>query len=308
MLTLPPLVNYLALGVGLLLISNYALRFLLFVYAYFLRPSVNLKKYGSWAVVTGSTDGIGKAYCHELAKKGINICLISRNMDKLKAEASDIESKYKVKTKVIAFDFNTSDDSKYDTLYNQFSDLEVGILVNNVGVSYEHPMFLEELQRNSIDSLINCNVRAATVLSKLVIPSMVQRKKGAIINLSSISALTPIPFLSVYSGTKAFVERFTISLNLEYGSKGIFVQNITPGIVVSNMSKIRRPSLFQPLPNVFVKSAVATIGHDRNTAGYWAHEIQAFVLRNFPSFIIDKQMADLHLGQRKRALAKKKSQ
>jgi 17beta-estradiol 17-dehydrogenase / very-long-chain 3-oxoacyl-CoA reductase len=67
--------------------------------------SLNLKKYGSWAVVTGCTDGIGKAYAENLAKKGLNIVLISRTLEKLQEQAKSIKEKYKVETKVISADF-----------------------------------------------------------------------------------------------------------------------------------------------------------------------------------------------------------
>jgi len=67
--------------------------------------SLNLKNYGSWAVVTGCTDGIGKAYAENLAKKGLNIVLISRTIEKLQEQAKSIEEKYRVKTKVISADF-----------------------------------------------------------------------------------------------------------------------------------------------------------------------------------------------------------
>ena len=67
--------------------------------------SLNLKKYGSWAVVTGCTDGIGKAYAEELAKRGLNIVLISRTLEKLQEQAKSIQDTYKVETKVISADF-----------------------------------------------------------------------------------------------------------------------------------------------------------------------------------------------------------
>jgi 17beta-estradiol 17-dehydrogenase / very-long-chain 3-oxoacyl-CoA reductase len=74
--------------------------------------SLNLKKYGSWAVVTGCTDGIGKAYAESLAKKGLNIVLISRTLEKLQEQAKSIQEKYKVETKVISADFTGSYFSK----------------------------------------------------------------------------------------------------------------------------------------------------------------------------------------------------
>ena len=67
--------------------------------------TLNLKKYGAWAVVTGCTDGIGKAYAESLAKRGLNVVLISRTLEKLQEQAKSIEDTYKVQTKVISADF-----------------------------------------------------------------------------------------------------------------------------------------------------------------------------------------------------------
>ncbi|EGC36080.1 hypothetical protein DICPUDRAFT_78235 [Dictyostelium purpureum] len=297
-----------SLIIGLGIVIRYAYRFIMFVYAFSLRAPVNIKKYGSWVVVTGATDGIGKAYCHQFAKKGLNICLVSRSQEKLNLVASEIENKYNVQTKVISFDFNTTDDTKYQALYKQLGGLDIGVLVNNVGISYEHPMYLDELQPSTIESLINLNVRSLTVLSKFVLPTMSEKKRGCIINLSSFSGIAPsgVALLSVYSGTKAYVEKFSLALNTEYAKRGVFVQCITPGIVVSNMSKVRRTSLFVPSPEAFTRSAVATIGHEKITTGYWSHEIQAFFIKSLPEFVTEKILFDMHLGQRKRALNKKK--
>ena len=82
---------------------------------------------------------------------------------------------------------------------------------------------------------------------------MVERKKGAIINISSFSAAIPTPLLSVYSASKSYVDLFSQGLAKEYLSKGITVQCVLPGHVVSKLSKIRRPSLNVPSPSVFVR-------------------------------------------------------
>ena len=80
-----------------------------------------------------------------------------------------------------------------------------------------------------------------------------QRKKGAVINISSFSAAIPAPLLSVYSASKSYVDLLSQGMAKEYSSKGITVQCVLPNMVVSNLSKIRRPSLMVPTPNVFVR-------------------------------------------------------
>ncbi|EGC36363.1 hypothetical protein DICPUDRAFT_31983 [Dictyostelium purpureum] len=278
-----------SLAIGLGVILRFAYYLVMFVFAFTVRTPINIKKYGSWVVVTGATDGIGKAYCHQFAKKGLKICLVSRSQEKLDSVASEIEKKYQVKTKVISFDFDTPDDTKYQALFKQLSDLDIGVLVNNVGIAYD-PILFDELQPSVIESLINLNVRPLTVLCKFVIPNMVEKRRGCIINIGSITANAPggCPLLSVYCGTKAYIEKFTLSLSYEYAPKGVFVQCVTPGIVASKMTKINKPSFFIASPEALARSAVSTIGYEKITTGYWTHEIEAFLLRNVPQFISEK--------------------
>ncbi|KFM71039.1 Hydroxysteroid dehydrogenase-like protein 1, partial [Stegodyphus mimosarum] len=99
---------------------------------------VNLTRYGRWAVVTGGTDGIGKAYARELARQGLDIIIISRNRDKLERTARDIEKDFNVQTFIIQADFSRGREI-YNHISEQLADKEIGILINNVGVMYEYP-------------------------------------------------------------------------------------------------------------------------------------------------------------------------
>jgi 17beta-estradiol 17-dehydrogenase / very-long-chain 3-oxoacyl-CoA reductase len=96
---------------------------------------VNFRKYGEWAVVTGCTDGIGKAYAEYFAKIGLNVVLISRNLEKLNQQANELGETFKVSTKVIAADFTQN--TIYPRIKTILNDLDIGVLVNNVGLSYE---------------------------------------------------------------------------------------------------------------------------------------------------------------------------
>ena len=95
---------YFGLAVFSFVVLKYAVKIAKNLYAFTL-GGINLKKYGDWAVVTGCTDGIGKAYAEKLAKKGMNIVLLSRSLDKLTDMSEYLIAKYKIKTKVIAADF-----------------------------------------------------------------------------------------------------------------------------------------------------------------------------------------------------------
>lgn len=236
--------------------------------------SIRLKEMGSWAVVTGATDGIGKAYAKALAKKGLNVVLISRTRSKLEEVAKEIEAESKVQTRIVTADF-TSGPEIYEGIRAQTADLEVGVLVNNVGMSYANPEYYLALpdQEKFISKIVTCNIFSVTRMCSLFLPGMVERRKGVVINISSLSAVIPAPLLTVYAASKAFVDKFSDDLATEYAHHGITVQSVLPGPVATNMSKIRRPTWMSCAPKTFVSSALATLGIARHTTGYYPHSL-----------------------------------
>lgn len=180
---------------------------LTWVYVNFLRPSKNLKKYGSWALVTGSTDGIGKAFAFELAKKGLNLVLVGRNVKKLEDVSSEIKSKYsKTEVKNVVLDFSGSDLKEgVEKIKDVIKDLDVGVLINNAGVSYPYARFFHEVDDELLNNLIKVNVEGTTRVTQAVLPGMLQRKRGAIVNIGSGAAIVipSDPLYAVYAATKA---------------------------------------------------------------------------------------------------------
>ncbi|XP_058161485.1 very-long-chain 3-oxoacyl-CoA reductase isoform X4 [Dasypus novemcinctus] len=241
-------------------------------------------------VVTGSTDGIGKAYAEELAKCGMKVVLISRSQDKLNQVSSEIREKFKVETRTIAADFGSVD--IYDTIKRGLEGLEIGILVNNVGTSYEYPesfLNVSDLD-NTIKKLINVNIVSVCKMTRLVLPGMEERSKGVILNISSISGMYPVPLLALYSASKAFVDYFSQCLHEEYKSKGIFVQSVLPYLVATKLAKIRKATLDKPSSETFVKSALKTVGLQSRTNGYVIHFLLASIMSLLPSWICLKIM------------------
>ncbi|XP_047631901.1 very-long-chain 3-oxoacyl-CoA reductase [Phacochoerus africanus] len=243
---------------------------------------------GEWAVVTGGTDGIGKSYAEELAKRGMKIVLISRSQDKLDQVSSEISEKFKVETKTIAVDFTSED--IYDKIKASLAGLNIGVLVNNVGMSYEYPEYFLDIPDldNTIKKLITVNALSVCKMTRLVLPGMVERSKGAILNISSASGMYPVPLLTIYSATKAFVDFFSQCLHEEYKSKGIIVQSVLPYYVATKLAKIKRPTWDKPSPETFVKSAMKTIGVQSRTNGYPIHSLMASVSASLPSWLYFK--------------------
>ncbi|XP_037936701.1 very-long-chain 3-oxoacyl-CoA reductase-like [Teleopsis dalmanni] len=274
----------------------------------FLGSRIDFRRFGAWAVVTGATDGIGKAYAKALAKKGLNVVLISRSLSKLAAVAKEITDAHNVQIKIIDIDF-TDGPQIYQKIEKNITGLDIGVLVNNVGISYLYPeFFIEYITRypQFLRDIISVNIHSVTNMCGLVLPNMIAKKKGVIINLSSTAAVIPYSLLSVYSGTKAFVDKFSVDLQTEYRNQGIIVQSVQPGFVATNMAKIRKSTLLAPSPDTYVASALKTVGIARQTAGYLPHALLQLRIHLLGAVAGD-QMArnfifNFFSGMRKRAL------
>uniref|UniRef100_A0A2K6A9N3 Very-long-chain 3-oxoacyl-CoA reductase n=1 Tax=Mandrillus leucophaeus TaxID=9568 RepID=A0A2K6A9N3_MANLE len=245
---------------------------------------------GEWAVVTGGTDGIGKSYAEELAKRGMKVVLISRSQDKLDQVSSEIKEKFKVETRTIAVDFTLED--IYDKIKTGLAGLEIGILVNNVGMSYEYPEYFLD-----VPDLDNVSLSLYIMVTKRI-------SKGAILNISSGSGMFPVPLLTIYSATKTFVDFFSQCLHEEYRSKGIFVQSVLPYFVATKLAKIRKPTLDKPTPETFVKSAIKTVGLQSRTNGYLIHVLMGWIISNLPSWIYLKIVMNMNKATRAHYLKK----
>ncbi|XP_020312103.1 very-long-chain 3-oxoacyl-CoA reductase-A [Oncorhynchus mykiss] len=234
-------------------------------------------KLGKWAVVTGATDGIGKVYAEELARKGFAMILISRSQDKLDDVARQLETQYKVETKTIAVDFGLSD--IYPKIEAGLAGLEIGVLVNNVGISYPYPEYFLHIPDldNFITNMINVNMTSVCQMTRLVLPRMVERSKGVVLNISSASGMYPVPLLTVYSSSKAFVDFFSRGLQEEYKAKGIIVQSVLPFFVATKMTRIRKPTLDKPTPERYVAAELTTIGLQDQTNGYFPHAVMGWL-------------------------------
>jgi 17beta-estradiol 17-dehydrogenase / very-long-chain 3-oxoacyl-CoA reductase len=278
-------------------------------YRFFLRSGKNLKRLGEWAVVTGATDGIGLAYAEQLAQKGLNVLLVSRTPAKLSKTQADLSAKFpSVQFRTLVIDFSRFDEVSQFQFKKAVENLNIGVLINNVGQSYDHPDYFHSLESATVQSLIDLNIKSTTIVSHIVLPLMLAQKRGAIVNISSFAGLIVSPLLTQYSACKAYVDKFSQGLNAEYRSKGVTVQVQNPLFVSTKLAKIKYSSLTVPSPAGYATAGIRQIGYGDQISPYWVHALQIFVVKMLPESLVSAYAFKLHLGLRKRALKKKEQQ
>jgi len=264
-------------------------------------------KSGSWAVITGASEGIGRGFALDLARRGFNVVLLARTKAKLDDVASEC-GKYNVGAKVIPFDFAVASENDYDKLFAELDDLAISILVNNVGVILDAT---DTYDTGSIDCelrLLKVNCESQLRMTKYVLPKMKAKRCGAVISLSSAAALLRPPFLSTYAATKAFNLGFSESLALEMAEYGIDVLAVTPSYVTSAMTNHKRES-FDTVPSLpMAKQSLDQLGLMSKTAGHWRHRFMIAVLTHLPTSLLNYLMLSNMKVARSKLAAKKQKQ
>ena len=265
---------------------------------------------GKWAVVTGATDGIGKAMAVSLAKRGMSIVLVSRTQSRLDAAAAECSAANPdIETRTIQVDFSKPGDGIFEKLASELSGLQIGVLINNVGVSYPHAQYLTEVTDELLDALSTVNVQAMMRLTKIVLAGGMRFGGGVIVNVASAAGIiSSDPLYAGYAGSKAFVDSFSRSLSVECAEKNVVVQCHVPLFVATKLAKIRRTSFFVPSAEAYAEAAINSIvrgGSAVTIVPYWTHRIQLAALQTLvPAFAWARYKFQFGLSIRKRALAK----
>lgn len=180
-----------------------------------------------YALITGASKGIGKAIAFELAKHNFNVLLTARSQNLLQNVAYEIKIKYAVQVAFLPLDLATTGAS--EKLYNWCSEnnYDVSVLINNAGFGLSGSLLNSSIEKNT--NLIQLNIVTPTQLCQLFIPLLQKQKKGFIMNIASTAAYQSVPYLNVYSASKAYVKSFSRGLSLELAGTNISVTCISPG-------------------------------------------------------------------------------
>jgi short-subunit dehydrogenase len=181
------------------------------------------------ALVTGASSGIGSAFSHALHARRERLVLVARRAQRLSELSNALGGPPDVA--VIPLDLSLPD--AVPTLMSALKDrgITVDLLVNNAGVGWTGSFHDQPVE--SVQQIIDLNVRALVGLTRALVPGMIERGRGRIVNVVSTSAFQPVPFLNVYAASKAFVLSFTEGLATELKGTGVRVQALCPGLTES---------------------------------------------------------------------------
>jgi short-subunit dehydrogenase len=186
------------------------------------------------AVITGATSGIGAAYARRLAKDGYDLVITGRRIDIIRKLAEDLPKQYGIKVDVIIAEL--SNDYDFQKLADVIRTKDVDMLINNAGYS-GYARHFEEVDIAEHENMIKVHEIIPIRLISLILPGMIKRGRGNIINVSSIGAFMPARSNTVYCATKAFLKSYSQSLYLELKEKGVKVQVLCPGNIPTNFGK-----------------------------------------------------------------------
>ena len=219
-------------------------------------------------LITGASSGIGEGCARKFASQGAKLILNARSVDKLEMLAKELKEKYATESYIMPFDVRDrkAASEALASLPDEWKAIDV--LINNaglvIGVDKEHEGDLDEW-----DIVIDTNIKSLLAMTRMVVPGMVERGRGHIINIGSIAGDAAYPGGSVYCATKAAVKALSDGLRIDLVDTPLRVTNIKPGMVETNFSVIRFRGDKDKADNVY-KGIRPLTGEDIAEVAYFA--------------------------------------
>jgi uncharacterized protein len=219
------------------------------------------------AMITGASSGLGREMSKVFAKHHYDLVLVSRRDDVLLSFAKELMQEFAIRVHVFKSDLSCPAAVERIVRYVQSEGLVVDVLINNAGLG-EYGSF-PETSPEKITEMVMVNMHALTLLTRLLLPGMLARRNGKVLNIASTVAFKPEPLMAVYAATKAYVLSFSRALSLELRGTGIVVTALCPGPTRSDF--FRRASMHhltqEKIKNFADPSLVAGFGYKSLLAG-----------------------------------------
>jgi len=243
-------------------------------------------------VITGGTEGIGRALAELFAKDGNNLLLVARDEAKLARTAAELTKAYPVIVKVTSQDLTTEEGRAGAEQALCHFGLYADILVNNAGMMSHG--FFQDVDTATVHRLLDLDIRAVVDLTHRFLPGMLARRRGGVLNVASMMGFMPVPYQAIYAASKAFVLSFSKALAYETMGTGVRVSVVAPGVVATKLhakagtQNSRYMYLFPNTP----PEKVARIAYARFKRGWsvivpgWANWLSTIAIRVVPDFLL----------------------
>ena len=193
-------------------------------------PSISSKAARKYAVVTGASRGLGRAFAEELARRGIPTLLVSSNHH-ISDLCEYLRRTYQVDSNYVVADLTRKEEvlAAADEINAKY---EVFLLVNNAGLGGSQAFEATDIEY--IDKIIQLNVTSTSLLTRALLPNLLKQGRAFVLNVSSMAAHTPIGYKMVYPASKAFVNAFSFGLRAEFKNRGLSVSVVCPGAMATS--------------------------------------------------------------------------
>lgn len=185
------------------------------------------------ALITGSSEGIGRSFAHIYAKNGHDLVLVARNMTKLTDFATELKAKYAVEVHVFPADLIPIDAPQKLFEAITLKEIEIDILVNNAGMMQVEKLSLSDPKQ--LNNLLQLNIQSLVNMTQQFVNPMLARGQGKIVNVGSIASFMPTPNFAAYGASKAFVLSFSEGIAEEFRGTGVTVTCVCPGMTETKM-------------------------------------------------------------------------
>lgn len=271
-------------------------------------------RYGSRALVTGATSGLGEAYARSLAAMGFDVILTGRREDRLNALAAELKSTHGIAVLPIACDLQSPTGPA--SLVQQIHDhgWEVDLFINNAGygkVAQFGDAASDEPNNTTGNNackdmlgMIDLNCRAVTELTHHLLPGMRKRQRGGIVIISSVAAYIPLPYMSVYAATKAFDLLLAEGLFHECRRDGVDILAVAPGVTKTEFAQRAGSVRFKGpsrVPEQVVRTTWRAIGRKPRVVDGWTNNLAVAILsiipRRLAAYVVAKSLRSSAMDQ-----------
>lgn len=295
------------LTVGSLLTLYIIHNIYVFIHVHFLHRSTlsnyNHSAQPSWALITGASDGIGRGFAEELLNRGFNVVIHGRNPTKLEGVKAELLKQWpRQEVRILVADAAAKLED--EVVLNALKALgeKLTVLINNVGGSGPVKrtwVALHQRTAEDVDAYVDINARFTAQITRVVLPILIRNQPGLVLSVGSVTAELPSPYLSVYSGGKAFVISWARSLKAEMAAEKVRIEVLAVNVGQTQNQGFKETGFFTPTSRRMAGACLDKVGCGKDLVfAYWPHEVQLVGIRALPAWAREMLLVGVSTGRK----------